>query len=116
MHTSAYLPDGRPGTPFSGDRGTESWENVSYKLKKGANGAIELQVSYQANPNYFSCHGSGAVVKLDKGSTSFCTFSIRIEENNEVCLSEPVRFLYKLDLSKEDVDQDEFVAPGGKRS
>lgn len=116
MHTSAYLPDGRPGTPFSGDRGTESWVNVSYKLKKGANGAIELQVSYQANPNYFSCHGSGAVVKLDKGSTSFCTFSIRIEENNEVCLSEPVRFLYKLDLSKEDVDQDEFVAPGGKRS
>jgi len=116
MHTSAYLPDGRPGLPFSGDRGTEPWENVSYKLKKGANGAIELQVSYQANPNYFSCHGSGAVVKLDKGSTSHCTFSIRIEENNEVSLSEPVRFLYKLGLAKEDVDQDKFVAPGGKRS
>ena len=114
MHTSAYLPDGRPGLPFSGDRGTEPWENVSYKLKKGANGAIELQVSYQANPNYFSCHGSGAVVKLDEGSTSQCTFGIRIEQNGEVSLSEPVSFLYKLSLAKEEVDQNEFVVPGGK--
>lgn len=116
MHTSAYLPDGRPGLPFSGDRGKESWENVSYKLKKSANGAIELQVSYLANPNYFRCHGSNAVVKLDESSTSHCTFSIRIEKNGVVSLSEPVSFLYKLGVAEAEVDQDEFVAPGGERS